>query len=163
LRTGRGLDCEPELFYVPFHQASEGAPSVVVVGGARGAADSGDGAPGGGMKGRTCGLLTLRHHHRTRCRPLFYIHAPLSASVCLTFQCPAIQQTVHIARVGQPIRHLPHHKAAVGRAYVVSSLRRLLSEAGVPGNYAGHSFRRGAASSARAVGLSAGDIQLFGR
>jgi len=47
--------------------------------------------------------------------------------------------------------------AAFGRAHVVGGLRRLLFEAGIQGNYPGHSFRRGAA------GLHAEDIQLLGR
>jgi len=46
---------------------------------------------------------------------------------------------------------------------VAGSLRRLLFEAGIPGNYSGHSFRRGAATSARAADLRAEDIQLLGR
>ena len=53
--------------------------------------------------------------------------------------------------------------AAFTRAHVVGSLRRLLFEAGTPGNYSVHSFRRGAATSARAAGLPAEDIQLLGR
>jgi len=53
--------------------------------------------------------------------------------------------------------------AAFRRAHVVGSLRRLLFEAGIPGNYSGHSFRRGAATSARAAGIPAEDIQLLGR
>lgn len=49
------------------------------------------------------------------------------------------------------------------RQFVTDSLRSILKELGFTGNYSGHSFRRGAATSAREAGLSDGEIQLLGR
>ena len=49
------------------------------------------------------------------------------------------------------------------RDLVVGQLRQILALLGVRGHYSGHSFRRGAATSAREAGLSDEEIQLLGR
>lgn len=49
------------------------------------------------------------------------------------------------------------------RDYVSSRLRSGLAQLGYTGNYSGHSFRRGAAKSAREAGLTDAEIQLLGR
>lgn len=52
---------------------------------------------------------------------------------------------------------------AFTRETVTSQLRELLTLLGVQGHYSGHSFRRGAATSAREAGLTIEEIQLLGR
>jgi hypothetical protein len=52
---------------------------------------------------------------------------------------------------------------AFTREYLVQHLRELLGQLGVRGAYSGHSFRRGSATSANAVGLTDHEIQLLGR
>jgi hypothetical protein len=47
--------------------------------------------------------------------------------------------------------------------YLVQHRRELLAELGVRGTYSGHSFRRGAATSAKAAGVPDTEIQLLGR
>ena len=47
--------------------------------------------------------------------------------------------------------------------WVVSRLRDLLRQEGIPGHYSGHSFRQGAATWAKQVGIPDTDIQLLGR
>lgn len=49
------------------------------------------------------------------------------------------------------------------RTAVTNNLREILTSLGVKGHYSGHSFRRGAATSARDAGLSNEEIQLLGR
>lgn len=49
------------------------------------------------------------------------------------------------------------------RQYVTNTLRHTLSQLGYRGNYSGHSFRRGAATSASRSGLSEDDIMTLGR
>ncbi len=49
------------------------------------------------------------------------------------------------------------------RQFVINALRTSLARLGVEGNCSGHSFRRGAATSAKEVGLSDAEIQLLGR
>lgn len=49
------------------------------------------------------------------------------------------------------------------RDTVTTVLRLMLRSAGIEGHYSGHSFRRGAATSAREAGLSDEEIQLLGR
>lgn len=49
------------------------------------------------------------------------------------------------------------------RKLVVDTLNAALRQIGQPGRYSGHSFRRGAATSAKAAGLSADEIKLLGR
>lgn len=49
------------------------------------------------------------------------------------------------------------------RDIVINEMRAALTRLGIPGQYSGHSFRRGAATSARAAGVSDSDIQLLGR
>lgn len=49
------------------------------------------------------------------------------------------------------------------RDLVTSTLRQALRSIGVEGHFSGHSFRRGAATSAREAGLSDEEIQLLGR
>ena len=46
---------------------------------------------------------------------------------------------------------------------MITRLRELLLQEGVPGHYSGHSFRRGAATWAQQAGISGEDIQLLGR
>ena len=53
--------------------------------------------------------------------------------------------------------------ASFDRNWVVSMLRDLLRQEGVVGHYSGHSFRRGAATWAKQVGIPDEDIQLLGR
>jgi len=52
---------------------------------------------------------------------------------------------------------------AYTRGHATGLLKRLLLSLNMPGNYSGHSFRRGAATSARLAGLSDSEIQLLGR
>jgi hypothetical protein len=54
-------------------------------------------------------------------------------------------------------------ESALTRTKVISRLRDILLELGIPGNYAGHSFRRGAATWARSIGIPDADLQLLGR
>ena len=49
------------------------------------------------------------------------------------------------------------------RQFVTNALRTSFARLGVEGNYSGHSFRRGAATSAKEAGLSDAEIQLLGR
>ena len=49
------------------------------------------------------------------------------------------------------------------RNYLTRQLQAGLQMLGYEGNYTGHSFRRGAATSARLAGLSEEEIQLLGR
>ncbi len=49
------------------------------------------------------------------------------------------------------------------RDSVTSNLRQALRAFGLEGHYSGHSFRRGAATSARITGLSEDEIRLLGR
>ena len=49
------------------------------------------------------------------------------------------------------------------RDTVTSSLRQALRSEGIQGHYSGHSFRRGAATSARLAGLTDDEIMLLGR
>ena len=53
--------------------------------------------------------------------------------------------------------------AGFSRQWVTRMLRDILSTLGYTGNYSGHSFRRGAATSARDAGLSEDRIMLLGR
>jgi hypothetical protein len=53
--------------------------------------------------------------------------------------------------------------SAFTRTKVISRLRAILLELGVPGNHSGHSFRRGAATWARSIGIPDADLQLLGR
>jgi hypothetical protein len=52
---------------------------------------------------------------------------------------------------------------AFTREYLVQHLPELLRQLGVMGAYSGHSFRRGLATSAKAVGLADNEMQLLGR
>ena len=52
---------------------------------------------------------------------------------------------------------------AFTRQLVTGKLRETLTLLGIEGHYSGHSFRRGAATSARMAGLSDEEIQLLGR
>ena len=72
------------------------------------------------------------------------------------------------------LRHLFKTKASLNdplfqieggfhRQMVTTKLRQILISLGVEGHYSGHSFRRGAATSARDAGLSEEEIQLLGR
>ena len=54
-------------------------------------------------------------------------------------------------------------EGAFTRTAVTNHLRQILTSLGVQGHYSGHSFRRGAATSAREAGLSSDEIQLLGR
>ena len=49
------------------------------------------------------------------------------------------------------------------RQRLTETLRETLMAVGIDGHYTGHSFRRGAATSAREAGLSEDEIQLLGR
>ena len=49
------------------------------------------------------------------------------------------------------------------RQRLTETLRETLIAVGIDGHYTGHSFRRGAATSAREAGLSEDEIQLLGR
>ncbi len=52
---------------------------------------------------------------------------------------------------------------AFSRKFVTETLRDTLRRLGCQGHYSGHSFRRGAATWARHIGLSDDEIQLLGR
>ena len=55
------------------------------------------------------------------------------------------------------------HKRPFDRHLVVDTLRGILKSMDIQGNYSGHSFRRGAATSARISGLDEATIQTLGR
>lgn len=61
--------------------------------------------------------------------------------------------------------HVPLFNIEKGftRQCVTNTLRSTLSELGYKGRYSGHSFRRGAATSASESGLSEDDIMILGR
>lgn len=72
------------------------------------------------------------------------------------------------------LRHLFRWKASLNsplfetasgfsRELVIGQVRQILALLGVTGHYSGHSFRRGAATSAREAGLSDDEIMLLGR
>ena len=88
--------------------------------------------------------------------------------------------TLNIAASGddacpvQALRHLFRWKAsrksplfqwdgAFTRQLVTGKLREILTSLGAKGHYSGHSFRRGAATSAEEAGLSIEEIMLLGR
>jgi hypothetical protein len=52
---------------------------------------------------------------------------------------------------------------AFTREYVIKELQQLALAAGLPGNFTGHSFRRGAATWAWQQGISEDDIKVLGR
>lgn len=54
-------------------------------------------------------------------------------------------------------------EGAFTRDFVTSNLRAAMRQLGFEGNYSGHSFRRGPATSAKKAGLSDADIQMLGR
>ena len=56
-----------------------------------------------------------------------------------------------------------NHAGTFSRNYVTRKLQEGIRALGYEGNYTGHSFRRGAATSARLAGLSEDEIQLLGR
>ena len=58
---------------------------------------------------------------------------------------------------------IPGQGQAMTRRLVTDTLRQTLKNLGYTGHYSGHSFRRGAATWARQVGLSDDEIQLLGR
>jgi hypothetical protein len=62
----------------------------------------------------------------------------------------------------QPLFVRPNNQP-FSRDYVVRCLRLCLTHRGITGHYSGHSFRRGAATSARLAGLTDHEIQLLGR
>jgi hypothetical protein len=62
----------------------------------------------------------------------------------------------------QPLFVRPNNQP-FSRDYVVRCLRVCLTHLGIAGRYSGHSFRRGAATSARLAGLTDHEIQLLGR
>jgi hypothetical protein len=55
------------------------------------------------------------------------------------------------------------HGHPFSRHYFIAALRACLRHLGIGGHYSSHSFRRGAATSARRAGLSDSEIQLLGR
>jgi hypothetical protein len=67
----------------------------------------------------------------------------------------------------QPAPSNPLFTRAYGRPfsrqYLIAALRACLKHLGIVGHYSGHSFRRGAATSARRAGLSDSEIQMLGR
>lgn len=65
--------------------------------------------------------------------------------------------------VVQPLFELQNGKA-LHREYFIQAVKKALTSQGVDSSkYSGHSFRKGAASSASEVGISEADIQLLGR
>jgi hypothetical protein len=62
----------------------------------------------------------------------------------------------------QPLFVRPNNQP-FSRDYVVRCLRLCLTYRGITGHYSGHSFRRGAATSARLAGLTDHEVQLLGR
>jgi hypothetical protein len=55
------------------------------------------------------------------------------------------------------------HDRPFSRQYLIAALRACLKRLGIGGHYSGHSFRRGAATSAHRAGLSDSEIQMLGR
>lgn len=66
------------------------------------------------------------------------------------------------ARSSAPLFQL-ERSTSFTREFVTATLRESLAFHGIHGHYSGHSFRRGAATWAKRVGLSSDDIQLLGR
>lgn len=64
---------------------------------------------------------------------------------------------------GSPDSPLFETARGFSRELVLSQMRQILTSLGVKGHYAGHSFRRGAATSAREAGVPDSDIILMGR
>jgi integrase len=88
---------------------------------------------------------------------------PVTAIIDLFNLCPGYGNNVPLfAR--WPEDHHWGARGAFTREYVTSNLRRLLTRAGINAeNYSGHSFRKGAATDARAAGLTENDIKTLGR
>ena len=77
--------------------------------------------------------------------------------------CP-VQALRHLFRwEAPPDSPLFQWEGAFTRQLVTNKLREILTLLGVKGHYSGHSFRRGAATSAREAGCSSEEIQLLGR
>lgn len=79
--------------------------------------------------------------------------------------CP-VQALRHLFQEWPAPLDAPLFKAEDGeftRDTVTNVLRLTITLAGIQGHYSGHSFRRGAATSAREAGLSNEEIQLLGR
>ena len=84
-----------------------------------------------------------------------------------SFSSPPAPHKVSLS-TGTPLFTLHYHElgqnpAAFDRRTVVNELRGCLTSTGISGGYSSHSFRRGAATSARMVGVADHDIQLLGR
>ena len=77
----------------------------------------------------------------------------------------AVAALIHLfARFPAPLNSpLFDTRHGFSRQLVTDSLRGILRELGFTGNYSGHSFHRGTATSAREAGLSDSEIQLLGR
>ena len=77
--------------------------------------------------------------------------------------CP-VRALRHLFRWKAPLDS-PLFQTAGGftRELVIGQVRHILALLGVKGHYSGHSFRRGAATSARLAGLSDEEIMLLGR
>lgn len=54
-------------------------------------------------------------------------------------------------------------KGPFTKEYLITQIKLILTNLGYQGNYSGHSFRRGAASTAKLMGLSEDEIQILGR
>ncbi len=78
--------------------------------------------------------------------------------------CPVASLQNLFERFPSP-RHAPLFDMGTGfsRQWVTQMLRNILAALGIAGNYSGHSFRRGAATSARDAGLTEDRIMLLGR
>lgn len=79
----------------------------------------------------------------------------------------AVASLRHLFKTFPAPRGAPLFEAVGGEAFtadlVSKTLRSILSRLGYSGHYAGHSFRRGAATEARLAGLPDSSIQLLGR
>jgi integrase len=88
---------------------------------------------------------------------------PVTAMITLFTLCPVYGHNASLFARWPDNQNWGAH-GAFTREFVTRNLRRLLTLAGVNAdNYSGHSFRKGAATDARASGLTENDIMTLGR
>ena len=89
------------------------------------------------------------------------IDIPISASGNDACPVKALRRLFHWK--ASPDSPLFERAGGFTREYLVEQVRQILTSLGVKGHYSGHSFRRGAATSAWEAGLTIEEIMLLGR
>jgi hypothetical protein len=106
--------------------------------------------------------LTLPASKTDTFRTGITVHLPITGDIT----CP-LAALRSVVRFNDMSPHAPLFQRSLGRPFtrefVITSLSSTLTAAGIPGYFSGHSFRRGAATTAQWAGLSSSDIQLLGR